>query len=124
VPNGNGELPVISGNRATTAAGYDYGVIEDRGFITIYDHKAGYSNNATYPKNVTIEGLKFTNVAGSFSFSSQAGKSTTWPNYGAAIWEQRGGHFVLRGNDFEGDNQTVPLTRNLLRVRCHAMAAD
>jgi hypothetical protein len=107
VPNVNGELPVISGNGATTATGYDYGVIEDRGLIVIYNHTAAYGNNASYPRYITIEGLKFTNVTGAFSFVSRAGGSTTWPNYGAAIWEQHGGHVILRGNDVEGTNQSI-----------------
>jgi hypothetical protein len=104
VPNSNNELPVISGNGATTSASYDYGIIEGDGLIIIYDRSAAYGDVASYPKHITIEGLAFTHVTSSYSYVPQAGGLAAW-NAASAVWVQAGAHVILRGNDIQDTGQ-------------------
>jgi hypothetical protein len=105
VPNASGELPVISGSGATTSADYDYGIIEDRAPIVIYNHAGAYGNNPTYPKYITIEGLEIINEQSALNFAPRTGGQQNWGAFGGAIWMQHGSHVTLRGLDLERDQQ-------------------
>ena len=109
VPNGGGELPVINAANATTSASYDYGAgansIEDRAPIVIFNHVGTFGNSPTYPQYVTIEGLKIINEQSTNNFVPQAGGLQAWGAFGGAIWEQHGGHIIIRGMDLENNQQ-------------------
>lgn len=105
----NNELPVISGNNATTSGSTDYGILESYAAILIYDHTIGNANYGagTYPNYITIEGLKITNVTGSFSYNLKAGGTAVWQDYSSAIWMQHGAHITLRGLDVEDTANSI-----------------
>lgn len=105
----NNELPVISGDLAATSASFDYGGLENYAGILIYDHTVGFGNygSATYPKYITVEGLKITHIGPAFNYVPQAGGSLAWPDYASGVWVQHGAHVILRGLDIEDTDQGV-----------------
>ena len=109
VPSANGELPVITGNNAATPATADYGVIENRGLVVIYDHRIGLANfgSGTYPKYITIEGIAFQHATPSFNFNLVAGGSQAWAISSGALWWQSGAHLTYRGNDIQDTSNSV-----------------
>jgi hypothetical protein len=110
VPGGAGnELPLISGDGATTGAGMDYGSLESYGTILIYDHTANQARYGTknYPQYITIEGLAIQHVTGSFNYVPQAGGTAAWQQYSSSVWMQHGAHVTLRGLDVEDTAETL-----------------
>jgi hypothetical protein len=105
----NNQLPVISGNGATTGASLDYGILENYALLLIYDHRLGNANygSGTYPQYITIEGLAFSHATGSYNYVPQAGGSAAWAIYSSALWFQGGAHVTFRGNDVEDTSEGV-----------------
>lgn len=97
VPAG-GELPVISGEDATTRSGapYRFPAAQSRGLVTIAldaDHEYGYK-----PGHIEISGLELRDAAPPFGFTGRDGASDQreyWQN-AAAIWVSLGEHIAIR----------------------------
>ncbi len=88
-----GELPVISGENATTAAGLNFWS-EDRGVL-----KIGGSNVPAdgLPAYLVIEGLEFRSARPPYTFTDDGGAGRTYSTNAAGIYVEKAEHLTLRG---------------------------
>lgn len=96
VPGPAGELPVISGDGATTRKDLAFGgwrPMQDLGLVTIYD-----SQWESKPAHIVIEGLALTKANHSLSYTGTDGVVGPYSEGAACIWVQEGDNVVIRGN--------------------------
>ena len=107
VPNNNRELPVIDGESSVTSAAYSYHGLDGLGIINIYAGYGSPGDSANYVQFVTIEGLKIihaqSNPAQQY-YSQSSGTLTAFPRGTAGIRVQSGANIILRGIDFENND--------------------
>ena len=92
VPGPAGELPIIDGNGATTAAGLNYWN-EPRGVL-----KIGGANVPadTTPKHITIENIEFRSARPPYTFVAANGGTQTYSANAASIYVEKGEHITIR----------------------------
>lgn len=93
VPDSNGNLPIISGDNATTRTQLDFWSA-DKALIKI----GGASVPANSPAYVTIECLDIRDARDAYSFTDQQGNLVPFDYAAAAIYIERGDHITLRNN--------------------------
>ncbi|MCA9521748.1 MAG: right-handed parallel beta-helix repeat-containing protein [Myxococcales bacterium] len=96
VPGPEGQLPVISGDGATTRQDLLFGgwrPIEDLGLITIWDNEW-----ESKPANIVIEGLALTQASQNYAYTGTDGVVGPYSEGAACIWVQEGDNVVIRGN--------------------------
>ena len=88
----DGELPIISGENATTRTALDY-TNEVRGLI-----KVGSSNIPvdTMPAYIVIENLHLRSARPPFSFTNDHGQQETYSNNAAAVYVEKAQHLTIR----------------------------
>lgn len=94
IPNGSGDLPVITGQNATTRSQLSFWN-ENRSLIKI----GGASVPAdTTPQYITIENLELRGAYEGYTYTNAAGASGQAYTYGAsAIYIEKGKHITIRG---------------------------
>jgi len=92
IADASGNLPVISGESATTRLQLDY-TNESRGLI-----KIGTSNNAgsALPAFIVIENLDLTSARMPYTFTDDAGVAAAYVDNAAAIYIERGQNITIR----------------------------
>src|SRR4029079_9705922 len=121
VADASGNLPVISGDGATTRLQLDY-TNESRGVI-----KIGTASPDVLPQYVVIENLEVRSAKPGYVFTDDAGSAVVAYNANAAaIYVDRGQHLTVRGctlhdagnglfiGIFNGDTQDVLVERNYI----------
>lgn len=93
IPGPGGELPVISGENATTPSPLNFWN-EDRGLL-----KIGGSNVPAddLPAYLVIEGLEFRSARPPYGFTDDGGTLRTYTTNAAAIYVEKAEHLTLRG---------------------------
>ena len=94
VPGPNGELPVIDGNGATTAAGLNFWS-ENRATI-----KIGGANVPadTMPKYIVIENLEIRGAHPNYQFTDDGGATQTYSTSASPIYIEKGENITVRNN--------------------------
>lgn len=122
VPGPNGELPVVSGENATTPSPLNFWN-EDRAVI-----KIGGSNVPAddLPAYLVIEGIEFRSARPPYTFTDDGGVVRTYTNNAAAIYVEKAEHLVIRGCTirdsgnglfvaaFDGDTQDLLIENNYI----------
>lgn len=92
VPGPSGQLPVISGNNATTRPQLNYWN-EVRGLL-----KIGGANVPpdTTPQYITIENLEFQSARPPYTFTAANGTTQSYINNAASIYVEKGQHIIIR----------------------------
>ena len=117
VPAGNGELPVIDGNGATTPSTLDYWN-QVRGII-----KIGGANIPadTMPRHIVIENLDIRGAHPPYTFTAANGSAQTYVNNAAAIYVEKVENLVIRncilhdaGNGLFISSSDTAVSRNIL----------
>ncbi len=92
VPNGNGELPVIDGNGATTPLNLNF-ASEQRGVI-----KIGSANVPadTTPQYITIENLEIRSAHPNYQFTDDSGNTQTYSSAASSIFVEKGENITVR----------------------------
>lgn len=120
VPGPNGELPVISGDNATTRQALNY-TNEERGLI-----KIGSSNVPadTLPQYIIIENLNLRSARPPYTFNDDSGHVQTYSSNGSSIYVEKARHLTIRnctvqdsGNGifigaFAGQTQDILIEKN------------
>src|SRR5436853_650397 len=92
IPDGSGNLPVISGDGATTRLQLDY-TNEQRGLL-----KIGTASPDVLPKYIVIENLDLQNAKPGYTFTDDAGNAGIgYAANAAALYVERGRHITIRG---------------------------
>lgn len=93
VPGPNGELPVVSGENATTPAPLNFWN-EDRAVL-----KIGGSNvpEDDLPAYLVIEGIEFRSARPPYTFVDDGGVTRTYSTNAAAIYVEKAEHLTIRG---------------------------
>ncbi len=88
VPNANGDLPVLTGENATTDPQF-YGWFDSlwtEALALFYIQRGPYDDYYTYkPKHITFEYLEITGVKPENNFTDQFGNIRNWDDFGTAI---------------------------------------
>jgi subtilase family serine protease len=118
VPNGNGELPVIDGNGATTPAPLNFWG-ETRAVI-----KLGGSNvpNNPQPTYVVIESLDVRSARAPYTFRGDDSATYTYSDSAGAIWIEAGDHITIRNcilSDSSNGFFTSNASSNVLVEGCY-----
>jgi hypothetical protein len=121
IPDGSGNLPVISGDAATTRLQLDY-TNEQRGII-----KIGTANPNVLPQYIVIEDLEIRSGKPGYTFTDDAGNAgVAYAGNAAAIYVERGQHLTIRGctlhdagnglfiGIYDGDTQDILVEGNHL----------
>ena len=121
VPDAGGNLPVISGDNATTRLQLDY-TNEVRGVI-----KIGTANPDVLPQWIVLENLDVRSARPGYTFTDDAGTPNVAYNANAAsIYVERGQHLTIRNNIihdsgnglfigiFNGDTQDILVDGNYI----------
>lgn len=122
VADSAGNLPIISGENATTRLQLDF-TNETRGLI-----KIGTSNNAgsALPAYIVIENLDLTSARMPYSFTDDAGAAASYVDNAAAVYVERGQNITIRnckihdsGNGifvgiFNGDTRDILVEGNYI----------
>jgi len=92
VPDAQGNLPVISGDGATTAAGLNYWG-EERGII-----KIGGANTPadTLPAHIVIENLVVGHAYPALTFTGDNGATNAYASNAAAVYVEKGSNITVR----------------------------
>jgi len=92
IPDGSGNLPVISGDGATTRLQLDY-TNEQRGLL-----KIGTASPDVLPQYIVIENLDLQSAKPGYTFTDDAGNAgVAYVANAAAIYVERGQHIIIRG---------------------------
>lgn len=116
----NGELPVISGQGATTRPALDY-TNESRGLI-----KIGYSNIPadTLPSNIILENLDLRSARPPYTFINDSGRQETYSKNAASVYVEKAAHLIIRnciiqdsGNGifigaYDGETEDILIEKN------------
>ncbi len=116
----NGELPIISGENATTRTALNY-TNEVRGLV-----KIGSSNIPadTMPAYIVIENLHLRSARPPFSFTNDHGQQESYSNNAAAVYVEKAQHLTIRnciiadsGNGifigaFDGQTRDILIEKN------------
>jgi hypothetical protein len=121
IPNGSGELPVISGDAATTRLQLDY-TNEQRGLL-----KIGTASPNVLPQYIVVENLELRSAKPGYTFTDDGGNAgVPYAANAAAIYVERGRHITIRGctlhdagnglfiGIYDGDTQDVLVEKNYL----------
>lgn len=121
VPDASGNLPVISGDGATTRLQLDY-TNEVRGVI-----KIGTASPDVLPQYIVVENLDVRSARPGYTFTDDAGTAgVAYAANAAAIYVERGQHLIIRGctlhdagnglfiGIFNGDTQDVLVDGNYI----------
>jgi|CXWL01.1.fsa_nt_gi hypothetical protein len=122
VPGPNGELPVISGENATTPDPLDFWN-EDRAVL-----KIGGSNvpEDDLPAYLVVEGLELRSARPPYTFTDDGGVVRTYSTNAASIYVEKAEHLVIRGCTirdsgnglfvaaFDGDTQDILIENNYI----------
>lgn len=121
IPNASGDLPVISGDGATTRLQLDY-TNEQRGII-----KIGTASPNVLPQHIVIENLDVRSAKPGYTFTDDAGNAgIAYVANAAAIYVERGQNLTIRGcalhdagnglfvGVYGGDTQNVLVEKNYL----------
>jgi len=97
VPDAQGHLPVIDGDRATTSDKLDFASDTDeiRGVLTIaprHSQRWGYK-----PSYLVVEGLEIRHAQSAYGFTDSAGHPQRYFSNSAAIFVERGEHVTIEG---------------------------
>jgi len=92
VPNSSGDLPVISGENATTRLSLDYWN-ESRSLIKIGASSKPANDNAAY---ITIACLNLTQAKPNYQFTSDTGQVSNYSDNAAAIHIEQGQHISIK----------------------------
>jgi len=97
VPDGLGNLPVITGEGATTRLALDFWN-EPRGLL-----KIGAANHpdCTPPEWIVVEKLHLTRARDTYGFTDDAGAPQTYAQNAAAAYVEAGRHVTIRGCELE-----------------------
>ena len=100
VPGPNGELPIVSGNGATTSTNMhhhwtDPTLFQQYGVIHIGVH-AG--DTAPIPAYVEIAGLQIQDADQAYSFTAENGATTSYADFAAGIYVRGSKHILIRDN--------------------------
>ena len=120
VASSSGELPVVTGENATTRRALNY-TNEERGLI-----KIGSSNipSDTLPQYIVIENLDLRSARPPYSFADDNGNSQTYSSNAASIYVEKARHLTIRnctiqdsGNGifvgaFNGETQDILIEKN------------
>jgi hypothetical protein len=117
IPNGNGELPVIDGNGATTPVTLDYWN-QVRGIIKIGG--ASYPED-TMPRHIVIENLDIRGAHPPYAFTAANGSAQSYVNNAAAIYVEKVENLTIRncilhdaGNGLFIGSSDDAVSRNIL----------
>ncbi len=122
VPSPSGELPVIEGSNATTAAGLNY----TGGTRSLL--KIGSANVPadTTPQYIVIENLHLRAARPPYQFTDHAGVVRSYVNHTAPLWIEKGEHITVRnctlsdgGNGFMVSSTDALPSRDILVEGCH-----
>jgi len=121
IPDGSGNLPIISGDGATTRLQLDY-TNEQRGLV-----KIGTASPNVLPQYIVIENLDLRNAKPGYTFTDDAGNAGVgYAANAAAIYVERGQHITIRGcalhdagnglfiGIYDGDTQDILVEKNYL----------
>ena len=121
IPNGSGDLPVISGDGATTRLQLDY-TNEQRGII-----KIGTASPNVLPQHIVIENLDVRSAKPGYTFTDDAGNAgIAYVANAAAIYVERGRNLTIRGcvlhdagnglfiGIYDGDTRDILVEKNYL----------
>lgn len=121
IPDASGNLPVISGDGATTRLQLDY-TNEQRGLL-----KIGTASPDVLPQYIVIENLELRSAKPGYTFTDDAGNAgVAYAANAAAIYVERAQHLVIRGctlhdagnglfiGIYNGDTQDVLVEKNYL----------
>ncbi len=122
VPNNAGELPLLSGNGATSRADLAFGSylpIQDLGLITIY-----HNDYYTKPANIVIENLRLEGSHPDYQYTNTFGDLRSYEAGAACIRVQAADNVIIRNNEISDcgnglfamsqDYTEFHLTRNIL----------
>ncbi|MDB6025487.1 MAG: hypothetical protein JWM68_1710 [Verrucomicrobiales bacterium] len=92
VPGANGELPMLSGDSATTRTNLSYWG-ENRGVV-----KIGGANKPadTVPQFITIENLDIASARAPYTFTGASGTVQSYHSSAASIWIEKGANITIR----------------------------
>lgn len=110
----NGNLPVISGEDATTNASFNY-LNQDRSVIKIGNYNG--DSDTDIPSYVYLENLDIQNGRPSYQFANSDGSSTDYRGNAAAVHVEEGDHITIRGcniHDCANGVFTTHLTGNVV----------
>ncbi|MCC6849267.1 MAG: right-handed parallel beta-helix repeat-containing protein [Deltaproteobacteria bacterium] len=92
IPDASGNLPVVSGDGATTRLALDY-TNEQRGLV-----KIGTASPNVLPQYIVVENLELRSAKPGYTFTDDAGNAgVAYAANAAAIYVERGQHLVIRG---------------------------
>jgi len=118
IPNSDGELPIISGENASTRSELNFWN-DSRGII-----KIGGANNPpdTMPAYITIENLDIQSGRPAYNFTDRNSQSKNYSGNCAAVYIEKGEHIIIRncnihdcGNGIFAGHETL----NLLVESCY-----
>jgi hypothetical protein len=113
----NGELPVVDGNGAVTAAGLNF-ASEQRGVI-----KIGSANvpQDTMPRYIIIDGLEIRSAHPDYQFTDDNGNTQSYTSAASSIYVEKGEHITVRNcrihdsaNGFFVASSDETVSRNIL----------
>ena len=117
VPGPNGELPIIDGNGAVTAAGLNF-ASEQRGVI-----KIGSANvpQDTMPRHIIIDGLEIRSAHPNYQFTDDSGALQSYTSAASSIYVEKGENITVRNckmhdsaNGFFVASNDQTVSRNIL----------
>lgn len=105
VPGPLGELPVIDGENATTRAqlSFPFDGHQPRGLVII-GHANNNPNYLQNPRHIILEGLEIRGADPSHTFTSRTGVVTSYVQFSAGIFIERGENVTIRGCDLHDNN--------------------
>jgi hypothetical protein len=106
VPGPNGELPIISGNGATTSSNMHYhwqdatgdSAIQWDGVIQIAVHADDSSGSAPLPGYIEIANLQVQDGFSTYSFTAENGQTAQYDGFAACIYARSAQHILIRNN--------------------------
>jgi hypothetical protein len=115
VKGSNGELPIISGQNATTPAnmGNFFNAVYDEN-LAVFLVKRGPQDTYGYkPKYITFENLKIVGAYSGYSFTDTSGAVRQWAAGAAAIWVVPGENITIRNCEItDNGNGLFVLSKN------------
>lgn len=95
VANAEGDLPVISGENATTRQALNY-TNEERGLIKVGSANIPSVPDDTVPKYIVIENLELRSARYPYNFTGDSGQSAIYTNNAASIYVEKAQNLTIR----------------------------